>query len=102
MYFMVSVFLLIAKIYSFPTCLFQSQKPTLLDINLDIPAGSLVGIVGGTGEGKTSLISAMLGELPPLADANVVMRGTVAYVPQVSWIFNATVSYSLHLFSIET
>ncbi|KAJ0017074.1 hypothetical protein Pint_11082 [Pistacia integerrima] len=62
----------------------KSQKPALSDINLDIPVGSLVAIVGGTGEGKTSLISAMLGELPPSAYANVVMRGTVAYVPQVS------------------
>ncbi|CAK7350709.1 unnamed protein product [Dovyalis caffra] len=51
----------------------------------------LVAIVGGTGEGKTSLISAMLGELPPMEDASCVIRGTVAYVPQVSWIFNATV-----------
>ncbi|KAL9355570.1 hypothetical protein Peur_053540 [Populus x canadensis] len=67
------------------------EKPTLSDINLKIQVGSLVAIVGGTGEGKTSLISAMLGELPPMEDASVVIRGTVAYVPQVSWIFNATV-----------
>lgn len=59
---------------------------------MDIPVGSLVAIVGSTGEGKTSLISAMIGELPPMADTNIVLRGTVAYVPQVSWIFNATVS----------
>ncbi|XP_047942047.1 ABC transporter C family member 2-like [Salvia hispanica] len=69
----------------------KAERPTLSDINLDIPIGSLVAIVGSTGEGKTSLVSAMLGELPPVADANVVIRGNVAYVPQVSWIFNATV-----------
>ncbi|XP_024046310.1 ABC transporter C family member 2 isoform X2 [Citrus clementina] len=69
----------------------KEESPTLLNINLDIPVGSLVAIVGGTGEGKTSLISAMLGELPPVSDASAVIRGTVAYVPQVSWIFNATV-----------
>ncbi|WCJ24253.1 multidrug resistance-associated protein 1 [Euphorbia peplus] len=68
----------------------KAAKPTLSNINLDIPVGSLVAIVGGTGEGKTSLISAMLGELPPMEDTNVIIRGTVAYVPQVSWIFNAT------------
>ncbi|XP_035842275.1 ABC transporter C family member 1-like [Helianthus annuus] len=68
----------------------KSDKPTLSSINLDIPTGSLVAIVGSTGEGKTSLVSAMLGELPPVSDAHV-LRGTVAYVPQVSWIFNATV-----------
>ncbi|KAJ6979497.1 hypothetical protein NC653_027601 [Populus alba x Populus x berolinensis] len=33
----------------------------------------------------------MLGELPATSDASVVIRGTVAYVPQVSCIFNATV-----------
>ncbi|KAL4010222.1 hypothetical protein IC575_030452 [Cucumis melo] len=48
------------------------------------------------GEGKTSLLSAMLGELPPVprdadANASVFIQGDVAYVPQVSWIFNATV-----------
>ena len=74
-------------------CFFlQAERETLSNINLDIPVGSLVAVVGGTGEGKTSLISAMLGELPPIVDSTVVMRGTVAYVPQVSWIFNAAVS----------
>ena len=62
-------------------------------MNLDIPVGSLVAVVGSTGEGKTSLVSAMLGELPAVLGSNtsVVVRGTVAYVPQISWIFNATV-----------
>ncbi|MBA0562307.1 hypothetical protein Golob_007362, partial [Gossypium lobatum] len=68
----------------------KAERPTLSNINLDIPVGSLVAVVGSTGEGKTSLISAMLGELPPISEASVVVRGKVAYVPQVSWIFNAT------------
>ncbi|XP_022973222.1 ABC transporter C family member 2-like isoform X3 [Cucurbita maxima] len=68
----------------------KAEKPTLSNINLDIPVGSLVAIVGSTGEGKTSLISAMLGELPPVADSSVIIRGSVAYVPQVAWIYNAT------------
>ncbi|KAL4286983.1 hypothetical protein AHAS_Ahas19G0140700 [Arachis hypogaea] len=69
----------------------KAERPTLANINLDIPVGSLVAVVGSTGEGKTSLVSAMLGELPAVVGSTVVMRGTVAYVPQVSWIFNATV-----------
>nr|AAF19743.1 Similar to gb/AF008124 Arabidopsis thaliana glutathione S-conjugate transporting ATPase (AtMRP1) and contains two PF/00664 ABC transporter transmembrane regions and two PF/00005 ABC transporter structures [Arabidopsis thaliana] len=68
----------------------KTSKPTLSDINLEIPVGSLVAIVGGTGEGKTSLISAMLGELSHAETSSVDIRGSVAYVPQVSWIFNAT------------
>ncbi|KAJ4703004.1 ABC transporter C family member 2-like [Melia azedarach] len=78
----------------------KGQKPTLSNINLRIPVGSLVAIVGGTGEGKTSLVSAMLGELPPLENASVSIRGTVAYVPQVSWIFNATLRENI-LFGSE-
>ncbi|KAI6703375.1 hypothetical protein NL676_012511 [Syzygium grande] len=53
----------------------KAEKPTLLNINLEIPVGSLVAIVGGTGEGKTSLISAMLGELTPVSNACVTTRG---------------------------
>ncbi|KAG4114411.1 hypothetical protein ERO13_D12G044900v2 [Gossypium hirsutum] len=69
----------------------KAEKPTLSNINLEVPVGSLVAIVGGTGEGKTSLVSAMLGEIPADANSSLAIRGTVAYVPQVSWIFNATV-----------
>ncbi|ESQ33830.1 hypothetical protein EUTSA_v10006558mg [Eutrema salsugineum] len=69
----------------------KTTKATLSNINLEIPVGSLVAIVGGTGEGKTSLVSAMLGELSHAETSSVVIRGSVAYVPQVSWIFNATV-----------
>jgi len=77
----------------------QAERPTLSNVNLDVPVGSLVAIVGSTGEGKTSLISAMLGEIPPVSgsDTSVVIRGSVAYVPQVSWIFNATVRYSIFI-----
>jgi len=64
----------------------------LSNINAEIPVGCLVAVVGSTGEGKTSLVSAMLGEIPPIGDSTIVLRGAVAYVPQVSWIFNATVS----------
>lgn len=75
----------------------QAERPTLSNVNVDVPVGSLVAIVGSTGEGKTSLISAMLGEIPPVSGSNtsVVLRGSVAYVPQVSWIFNATVRFLL-------
>ncbi|KAG7963324.1 hypothetical protein I3843_09G112700 [Carya illinoinensis] len=78
----------------------KADKPTLSNINLDIAVGSLVAVVGGTGEGKTSILSAMLGELPSVGDSSVVIRGTVAYVPQVSWIFNATLRENI-LFGSE-
>jgi ATP-binding cassette subfamily C (CFTR/MRP) protein 1 len=69
----------------------DAEHPTLKNINLEVSVGSLVAIVGSTGEGKTSLISAALGELPSVTQSQPVIRGTVAYVPQVSWIFNASI-----------
>lgn len=67
-----------------------AERPTLSKINFDIEVGSLVAIVGSTGEGKTSIISSVLGEMATLSGSYIV-RGKVAYVPQVSWIFNASV-----------
>ncbi|KAL9321009.1 hypothetical protein ACSQ67_012848 [Phaseolus vulgaris] len=78
-------------LFMLPNTITQAESPTLSNINLEIPVGCLVAVVGSTGEGKTSLVSAMLGEIPPIGDSSIVMRGAVAYVPQVSWIFNATV-----------
>ncbi|CAI7863261.1 unnamed protein product [Closterium sp. NIES-53] len=44
------------------------------------------------GQGKSSLVSALLGEMPMVSgDSPPIIRGRVAYVSQVSWIFNATV-----------
>ncbi|CAK9207810.1 unnamed protein product [Sphagnum jensenii] len=69
----------------------NAGHPTLSNINLEIEVGSLVAIVGSTGEGKTSIVSAFLGEIPAISGSQATLRGKVAYVPQVSWIFNATV-----------
>ena len=35
----------------------------VFSINLNVPTGSLVAVVGSVGSGKSSLISAMLGEM---------------------------------------
>uniref|UniRef100_A0A8C3AEQ9 ATP-binding cassette, sub-family C (CFTR/MRP), member 3 n=1 Tax=Cyclopterus lumpus TaxID=8103 RepID=A0A8C3AEQ9_CYCLU len=51
--------------------------------------GSLLAVVGHVGCGKSSLISALLGEVEKL-EGEVSTRGSVAYVPQQAWIQNAT------------
>ncbi|KAL9964351.1 hypothetical protein ACROYT_G027981 [Oculina patagonica] len=64
-------------------------KPTLTDINVNISSGSLVAVVGQVGCGKSTLLSALLGETEKL-DGKVYVKGSVAYVPQIAWIQNAT------------
>uniref|UniRef100_A0A8C9TJ62 Canalicular multispecific organic anion transporter 1-like n=1 Tax=Scleropages formosus TaxID=113540 RepID=A0A8C9TJ62_SCLFO len=51
--------------------------------------GSLVAVVGAVGSGKSSLISALLGEMHNLK-GYINIQGSLAYVPQQAWIQNAT------------
>ncbi|XP_068007071.1 ATP-binding cassette sub-family C member 3 isoform X2 [Melanerpes formicivorus] len=67
----------------------KELKPSLTDINLLVPSGALVAIVGHVGCGKTSLVSALLGEMEKL-EGEVAVKGSVGYVPQQAWIQNAT------------
>uniref|UniRef100_A0A2K5CIJ6 ATP binding cassette subfamily C member 5 n=1 Tax=Aotus nancymaae TaxID=37293 RepID=A0A2K5CIJ6_AOTNA len=62
---------------------------TLHSIDLEIQEGKLVGICGSVGSGKTSLISAILGQMT-LLEGSVAISGTFAYVAQQAWILNAT------------
>ncbi|GFN99336.1 multidrug resistance-associated protein 1 [Plakobranchus ocellatus] len=66
-----------------------NPTPTLSDIKVKIQEGKLVAVVGQVGAGKSSLISAMLGEMEKLK-GTVTVKSSIAYVPQQAWIQNAT------------
>ncbi|XP_032446805.1 ATP-binding cassette sub-family C member 5 isoform X1 [Xiphophorus hellerii] len=68
-----------------------SQRPqsTLHCITLNVQQGQLLGVCGCVGSGKTSLISAILGQMTVL-EGSVAVRGRMAYVAQQAWILNAT------------
>ncbi|XP_072401345.1 multidrug resistance-associated protein 1 isoform X11 [Diabrotica undecimpunctata] len=65
------------------------EGPVLKDININIKKKTLTAIVGTVGSGKSSLISAFLGEMDKLS-GRVNSYGKVAYVSQQAWIQNAT------------
>ncbi|XP_047673398.1 multidrug resistance-associated protein 1 isoform X3 [Tachysurus fulvidraco] len=67
----------------------KKDPAALQNINVLVPQGSLLAVVGNVGCGKTSLLSALLGEMEKL-EGHVSIRGSVAYVPQQAWIQNAT------------
>ncbi|XP_020937746.1 multidrug resistance-associated protein 4-like isoform X2 [Sus scrofa] len=67
-----------------------SETPTLQGLSFTIRPGELLAVVGPVGAGKSSLLSAVLGELPP-SQGEVTVRGRIAYVPQQPWLFPGTV-----------
>lgn len=87
----------------------DSDAPVLTDIDLDIPEGRRVAVVGPTGSGKSSLVSLMLrfrdcqrGEIRlgghPLSQfRGEDLRRMISVVPQRMHLFNATVRENLLL-----
>lgn len=78
-----------------------NRKPVLWNIDLEIPAGLLVGIVGPNGAGKSTLIKATMG-LADISSGSIsifgqplhAVRNRISYVPQresVDWDFPASV-----------
>jgi ATP-binding cassette, subfamily B, multidrug efflux pump len=82
-------------------------KNVLEDLNLKVPAGSTVAIVGPTGSGKSTLVSLIprLYDAPPgtvLVDGHdvrriplSVLRSAVGFVPQESFLFSDTIRANL-------
>ncbi|GMT16667.1 hypothetical protein PFISCL1PPCAC_7964, partial [Pristionchus fissidentatus] len=68
----------------------ESAKPTLREIDTLVKRGSFISVVGTVGSGKSSVLSAMLGELTRLR-GEIRVNGSVAYVPQQAWIQNLSV-----------
>ena len=55
------------------------------DINMKIPRGMLVAIVGQVGSGKTSLLLGLIGEMRKIS-GSITFGGSVGYCPQSAWI----------------
>ncbi|XP_016051789.1 PREDICTED: multidrug resistance-associated protein 6 [Miniopterus natalensis] len=68
----------------------RESPPCLHRINLTVPQGCLLAVVGPVGAGKSSLLSALLGELSKV-EGSVNIKGPVAYMPQEAWVQNTSV-----------
>ncbi|MEQ6886645.1 ABC transporter ATP-binding protein [Salicola sp. Rm-C-2C1-2] len=86
-----------------------SEIPALQNINLNVPAGNAIGLVGGTGAGKTTLVDLILGLLLPtkgqlqvddipITDQNLRQwQASLGYVPQDIFLVDATVAENIAL-----
>ncbi len=80
-----------------------AAEPSISNVTLTIPAGAMVGVVGSTGSGKTTLIDVLVGLLPPhegrlLVDGIPIVPSSVdrwqrciGYVSQEVFLFDDTI-----------
>ncbi|XP_045018373.1 ATP-binding cassette sub-family C member 4 [Bubalus bubalis] len=68
----------------------ESETPTLQGLSFTVRPGELLVVVGPVGAGKSSLLRALLGELPP-SQGQVSVHGRIMYVSQQPWVFSGTV-----------
>uniref|UniRef100_A0A3P9Q7M5 ABC-type glutathione-S-conjugate transporter n=1 Tax=Poecilia reticulata TaxID=8081 RepID=A0A3P9Q7M5_POERE len=67
----------------------KDSEPLLKRYVCCIKPGGLVAVVGAVGSGKSSLLSALLGEMHR-TKGFINIQGSLAFVPQQAWIQNAT------------
>ncbi|KAH0554301.1 probable multidrug resistance-associated protein lethal(2)03659 [Cotesia glomerata] len=72
----------------------SDNEETLKGINLNIKPGQLVVIIGQVGSGKTSLLNAILKELPAHT-GTVDVCGKIAYASQEPWLFAGSVRQNI-------
>ncbi|XP_017911935.1 PREDICTED: multidrug resistance-associated protein 4-like isoform X2 [Capra hircus] len=68
----------------------ELRTPTLQGLSFTVRPGELLAVVGPVGAGKSSLLGAVLGELPP-SQGKVSVHGRIAYVSQQPWVLSGTV-----------
>lgn len=86
---------------------YPAHRPIFTDINMHIPKGKMVGIVGESGVGKSTLIDMIMGFHKPAAGQITFdgislqefeinsYRRRIGYVPQDSVLFNMTIRDNL-------
>lgn len=75
------------------------KEPLLSSIQMRIPQGKLTMIVGPVGCGKTTLLKALLGEVPALSGTIKLFAGDVSYCDQSPFHMNGTIRDTITTFS---
>lgn len=68
----------------------DNPRSRIANISMSIPRGSLVGICGPTGSGKSSLLSCLVGEMKYVSGNVTLGHRSIGYCPQQAWMQNAT------------
>lgn len=70
----------------------QKERPfALRDIDLHIPKGDFVAILGCIGSGKSALLESLLGEMRQTRGSPVTFSGSISLVTQTPWIQSTSI-----------
>jgi ABC-type bacteriocin/lantibiotic exporter with double-glycine peptidase domain len=80
------------------------------NINLNIKKGETIGIIGKSGEGKSTLANILCGFITPTSGSILVddfdiqinlrkWRAVIGYIPQLTYLFNDTISNNICFYS---
>nr|XP_034196002.1 probable multidrug resistance-associated protein lethal(2)03659 isoform X1 [Osmia lignaria]XP_034196003.1 probable multidrug resistance-associated protein lethal(2)03659 isoform X1 [Osmia lignaria]XP_034196004.1 probable multidrug resistance-associated protein lethal(2)03659 isoform X1 [Osmia lignaria]XP_034196006.1 probable multidrug resistance-associated protein lethal(2)03659 isoform X1 [Osmia lignaria]XP_034196007.1 probable multidrug resistance-associated protein lethal(2)03659 isoform len=72
----------------------ETRDYTLQNVDLTIRAGSFVAVIGQIGSGKSSLLQAILGELP-LQEGTLESYGKIRFADQRPWIFASSIRQNI-------
>ncbi|XP_011877742.1 PREDICTED: probable multidrug resistance-associated protein lethal(2)03659 [Vollenhovia emeryi] len=72
----------------------RQSENTLENLNLEVEKGKLYAVIGMVGSGKSSFLSAILGEIN-LTGGQVKVNGDISYASQEAWVFGATVRQNI-------
>ena len=73
------------------TCKALQHALLLDDVTLNFHGNKLIVITGAVGSGKSSLLTAILGELEVETGGQKLIGGSISYVPQTPWLFSGTI-----------
>lgn len=71
----------------------QSEN-TLESVNLEMQKGKIYAVIGMVGAGKSSFLSAILGEID-ITEGHVKVNGSLSYAGQEAWVFGSTVRQNI-------
>ena len=69
---------------------FEADRPVLVDIDIEVPRGGTIALVGATGSGKTTLLRLAAGLVGPTTGTVSTVPGTRAIVLQEAFLLGAS------------
>jgi len=95
--------------FAYPGSQHSESEPVLKDITFTLPKGEILGIIGPTGAGKSSLVGLLPGFYMPQSgdvyvagvntkDADITaLRASIAYVAQQNTLFHGTIANNIRM-----